>query len=488
MKRPRDRCGEALAVLAVDSAPVVTNDLSTFLHPLTKEEFLSTHYRTRAVAIKTQPKKLEARLERVKDLLYQFHPLEMLRNSNSEQINVWMKTGDNTLKSLKVGAEDAKVCYEAGHSLYFRANEELEAEMIGPYSEQLGHGGFAAEFRDHLRRGEIETFATHIGHTTNWHWDFQENFTIQLRGAKRWTFKKGPVPHPHRAAATHFPDTHVLHVQNAFHHYSALAASTICETPHDDDNDTESVVLQAGDVMYHPAGIWHKVETIADGPDAVNSLSINISLFPMTWGELMQETFQQLLLKESQWRERIIFSSPADARSQLEKRLTLLSSEVGQLTASAILPNALFGQSPRSFTIRPNGTVPGIAASTPFVYFRRNPLGVLCVTPSRLAIPLPVEEDDDDEDEDSAERNLEEPHDCTRFDYHSNFAADEVNVAGAPAVHCVFFVQKELVGKFSELALLSPSRAVKAASLVGNGLLPNDCLVVLLHVGFLIAA
>lgn len=495
-KRPRERTGEALAVLAVDSAPAITNDLRSFLHPLSIDDFTTNHYRQRALAIKVHPKHRDSRLARLRELLHNFNPLEMLRSSSSEAINVWMRAGGE-LKSIKVaGAEDAKACYDAGHSLYFRANEDLEAEMLGAYCEQLGHGGFAAEFRDHHRRGEIETFATHIGHTTEWHWDFQENFTVQLRGAKRWTFKRGPVAHPHRAAATHFADARVLHTQNALHLYGtdAPSAPVMCQAPTADDGDaaTESVVLQAGDVLYHPAGVWHKVETIADGPAATHSLSINMSLFPMTWGELLHETVQQLLVRQGQWRERIAFRSPQDARAQLDQRLGLLRAALGHVSAQAVLPDAVVRPAPHSiFTVRRAGCTPKVAVDAiglPALVIR-NPLGVMALTPDHLAVPVqtrvPVAESGDDDDEAPEEETVELPDDCVRFDYHANFAADEAHTAGSPAVHAVFLVQKDLAVDFARLAQVHPTAAVKLKAALGPRL-PQDLAPLLIHLGCLV--
>lgn len=42
------------------------------------------------------------------------------------------------------------------------------------------------------------------GHVTEWHQDFQENFTIQLKGAKRWYLLPAEVKEPVRGIAPHF--------------------------------------------------------------------------------------------------------------------------------------------------------------------------------------------------------------------------------------------------------------------------------------------
>lgn len=41
---------------------------------------------------------------------------------------------------------------------------------------------FGAFYNDGADRGEIEVFLSRSGHTTDWHFDFMENFTMQLKG------------------------------------------------------------------------------------------------------------------------------------------------------------------------------------------------------------------------------------------------------------------------------------------------------------------
>ena len=54
----------------------------------------------------------------------------------------------------------------------------------------------------------------------------------------------------------------------------------------------QTVSVEAGDVLYHPAGCWHQVECSED------SLSINISLFPLTWADLVTCALQHRLWRQ----------------------------------------------------------------------------------------------------------------------------------------------------------------------------------------------
>lgn len=490
-KRPRERSSDLLDVKILDSGAVgpITNDLATFLAPLNLKEFLTEYYRKKALVVKIHPKFREARLEHIKEMMDDFHPKQMLQHSNSERINVWMGAGD-TLHSVKVSAEEAMGCYSAGCGLYFRANEDLESEFVPAFSEALGHS-FASYFRDGQRRGEIETFATHVGHTTQWHSDFQENFTVQLRGTKRWYFYKSATTHPHRAYAPHFKNTSVLHMQLQ----TIRAGNTEFEgLPEDIDDQCESVVLQPGDVLYHPAGIFHKVETIAaTESDTTNSLSINISLFPQQWGHLLAESTHQLSLGLPALRERVRFDSLEDAHKQIAARLIELSRSIASLKPSMILPAAALSPvgvatvTAKGVT-REDGKVVKAADESKVVGpWRRNPVGVLSQTPGGLEVPLrqrPVKHnetessgDDDDEDDGS----VDVPDDYTRFDYHANYIAAESNSDMTPAVHCVLLVHNDVAAIVSRLASIAGGKDVPQPSKK----IPLGLVTLLLDIGFM---
>lgn len=67
----------------------------------------------------------------------------------------------------------------------------------------------------------------------------------------------------------------------------------------DDNGNTDYVILEPGDVLYHPAGIWHKVECIED------SIAINISLIGASYAEVFCSGLQQLLMQNPNWRQSV---------------------------------------------------------------------------------------------------------------------------------------------------------------------------------------
>jgi hypothetical protein len=153
-------------------------------------------------------------------------------------------------------------------------------------------------------------------HATGWHTDFQENFTIQLSGIKCWTVRRGRIQHPLRGTTPHFVrDVGVVEDQLKAarllcHPSSSSSTSSSCYTKNSSEYGFEynnsnaygpeqTVTLYPGDVLYFPAGMWHKVETLEDG------ISLNVSLMGTTYAKLVCDSLHHLLLSsgDNGWRE-----------------------------------------------------------------------------------------------------------------------------------------------------------------------------------------
>ena len=62
------------------------------------------------------------------------------------------------------------------------------------------------------------------------------------------------------------------------------------------DHEHQSVTLRPGDVLYHPAGAWHRVECEGTG------LSLNISLVLSSRADLVADALRQILWRDAAWR------------------------------------------------------------------------------------------------------------------------------------------------------------------------------------------
>jgi hypothetical protein len=247
------------------------------------------------------------------------------------------------IQSIEVGdPATALALHGAGHATYCRAPPSVERWLVSNLlaSTGLGCGQYdpSGESSTCLGRGEVEVFLGTPGHFTNWHWDFQENFTVQLSGVKRWTLRRGPVPHPLRGCTPHYRSPEAVEPQ--------LKAARLVDPdfefghPAGGDDDPEQVVtMHPGDVLYFPAGMWHRVEVIEPGA------SLNVSLMASNYAAVTCHALQHLLLQRTEWRECVANNSHVDAVAHLRGLLRELPSIIEDFErkggADAILPPAV---------------------------------------------------------------------------------------------------------------------------------------------------
>ena len=235
------------------------------------------------------------RCEWLREQLFDFDILPLLENTASEEIHVWLKAeidahaDAGALSSIKVtDAKMAHQLYRAGHSLYCRAPHFLE-EMIVPKmlkDLQWGVATWANANSDRNVRGNRDVLFMK-GHTTEWHTDFQENFTIQLTGVKKWRFRGSDMKNPLRGCTPNFLNQgrDVVETQ--------LKAAQLCTNNVGKGEEEMDVILRPGDVLYHPAGVYHRVECLED------SVAINVSMYASSYADLVASAIQQLLSRHA---------------------------------------------------------------------------------------------------------------------------------------------------------------------------------------------
>ena len=174
-------------------------------------------------------------------------------------------------------------------------------------SQQLGLS-FGALYADGAPRSEVETFASRAGHVTHWHFDYMENFTLQLRGTKRWRLKRSSVGVPVRGCTPQWgaasAAVRTAAEQQAKLHAQHASGGTFEAAPPDAFfADADEVVVRPGSVLYVPAGTWHRVECDED------SLSINVSLMGTTWADHVADALRQRLLTHAAARAPVCMAS-----------------------------------------------------------------------------------------------------------------------------------------------------------------------------------
>ncbi|CAE7657124.1 ABHD11 [Symbiodinium pilosum] len=257
------------------------------------------------------------------------------------------------LRSVGVDAAAALGLRAANAALYFRASEELETRELGrllfgvydvaakvlqqwapvAQREALGIFWLAGSAAAWVRAQPGCTQAE-----PGWHTDFQHNFTFQLKGAKRWRFKAGPVKNNVRALTPHFQTRSNFEQQMKLHLLSD-PTSTDYQPPDEFFADAEEVVLHEGAVLYHPAGIWHHVECLGD-----ESISINVSLSCATWADLVGDAVRQLCWGSASLRQPLVgldSGEPSTMRNLVNQRLKEAKRYFNALTAEDLLPTAM---------------------------------------------------------------------------------------------------------------------------------------------------
>lgn len=345
--------------------------LETWVYPLGAADFLDTIYRKRALVIHGGG--MGRLLGMVEEHFQGLHLERMIEETASENVSCWMKPNDDgAIHSIDVESPaHALICHKAGASLYFRSSEQAEDVLVRAMSRDAQMNASAYYSSDGAVRGEIEVFASRKGHVTEWHFDFMENWTAQVRGTKTWQLKRGGVTHPLRGATPHYSSTDVIEQQTKVHRMQTSDFRFKPPAAYFEDCDT--VTLRPGDLFYFPAGCWHRVVAQED------SISVNISLVGQTWADLASDMVRHLLWRHDDWRSIVRIKSGADGRDAVAGMLSDLQRMLGAVTPGHVLPDsALLPRTP-VLRVDPVGTVvhPLRPPLQPKDILRVNPIAVI---------------------------------------------------------------------------------------------------------------
>ena len=263
------------------------------------ETFRRLHFQRRPVVFRGDASRLPQLEEAMGGLDLDF----LLEQSASESVQVWLREGGATasekLDSIQVDGKQAAKLFRAGHSLYCRAPTHIEELFVPRMLHSLGYGPRPLS-SDRYSRGEVEMFYSRHGHVTDFHADFQENLTIQLSGTKQWIFGTSPLDHPLRGFTPHFDNSQDPSLSEQQLKLAKLYSPDfeVDQVPSSESNKDglSEIVLHPGDVLYHPAGVWHRVICNED------SVSINVSLTVSSYADLVCCGLLQLLSKHKDFR------------------------------------------------------------------------------------------------------------------------------------------------------------------------------------------
>ncbi len=319
--------------------------LDLLVFPVPRERFFAEFWEQRALVVRSGGK---PRLDNgiMEDYLLGLDCEQLVHASPSEQIHVWLASRDGLpSQSFRAEADVALQIYRTGAcSLYFRAPQSLIDSLITGLAFALGahFGGWAA---DGSLQGEIETFVSRPGNVTQFHLDFQENFTFQLSGSKKWTLRRSGLTAPLRGVTPHFSNMSQK-VQDQQLCAARMDAGTqqwsFVECMEAEEETT--VTLNAGDVFYHPSGLLHRVECVGDQ----ESVSINCSLDFVRYSDYLADAANAAARREASLRRHPVQGYNRDV---LAEKLRIFQEAVAGLTVDMVFPPGLWRRLPNPDTV-----------------------------------------------------------------------------------------------------------------------------------------
>eukprot|EP00761_Pharyngomonas_kirbyi_P011226 gb/GECH01011251.1/.p1 GENE.gb/GECH01011251.1/~~gb/GECH01011251.1/.p1 ORF type:complete len:972 (+),score=284.83 gb/GECH01011251.1/:1-2916(+) len=362
------------------------NLLESLLWPISPSDFMKEIFRKKVYVAKNAPVSRFARV--INEHLFQLDIESLVENTASENVHVWMKPKDDHessgIESFPApDTNSAMVCKNSGASLYFRSPQEMADIFVAKIINELGIN-FGGRFPTGENKGEIEVFVSSAGHFTSCHFDYMENFTLQLQGSKKWKFKPSNIKHPIRGCTPHYSNRTNVEQQFKVHRLHNQDFSYLPPENYQIRDDVVEVTLTPGTFMYFPAGFWHSVECTED------SVSINLSLVGTTWADLLADSMRQCLWKTEEGRSMICMNDAQDGQRQVEKALQVLRKSANSLQPQSILPHNLY--IPRDLVVDLDNSSDAKTTVNQDSKFYLNPLCVLIPRQEVGSIPGVVEE------------------------------------------------------------------------------------------------
>jgi ribosomal protein L16 Arg81 hydroxylase len=269
-------------------------DMRRLLSSVGAERFFAEHWQTRMALLPLA----EDDLAFIRNTVGPLDPAR-LAGAAREGAQAWLANDFVAHSIFPINPQNAAQFQDIGATLYF-VNVPVPA-----LTEAL------ADFLGAPRRKVLASlFFTPAGGGAVPHFDKNENFTIQLTGAKRWQVGETPMV----ACA---PESYTLGSSVILPALAPLLAEA--QRPPE-----RTVDLKPGTLLYVPRGTVH--HTGAGEP----SWSLNLSYCPATWLELLQAGLQARLAASPRWRG-IITGVGGDPAARDANRLPELLAELRAL-------------------------------------------------------------------------------------------------------------------------------------------------------------
>jgi 50S ribosomal protein L16 3-hydroxylase len=317
--------------------------LLSLIDPIAPEQFISEYWCVRPLKLQKPVSSLQGFFKSLLDMKIK----DMLRYAEDPVIVMHMTT-DGRYRGSTVTRSQAFHFLESGMALYFNLSSFFE-------NTREWTNSLASDLGQLQSRCKASLFITPANWTTEQHFDPNENFTIQLRGHKRWNIAPNQSV---RHAVDRFTcsDAAIPPRMSTYYFYKKLAPP----------NNSCGEEMGPGSMLYLPRGHWHSVESLTE------SVSLNFCVVPETWASFLTPVLERLLITSPELREVITGAvGPAPLRKaafkQLRDILPLISRLIAHLRPEQIFPEI--------------ADPPGPLSLTPDTPIRRNRLATLVCDP-----------------------------------------------------------------------------------------------------------
>ena len=301
--------------------------LSHLLAPLDVPTFLERHWSSHALSLSGRP-------DRLAHLEFDFD--ELVRHVRSRPRATILKAQffdpRRQHREMEVSAGQMRSCFDAGMTICFGFVETL-------FPGLAAQARTLAESISFLGRAGFNCYWSPPGTGFGLHYDDHDVFILQVAGAKRWFHSRTP--------ATPSPPGNLVYSPEAV----AELRGRGVRVSDPSEQDLVSTLLQRGDLLYLPAGTWHK--TTAEGCE---SIALTLQLVSGRPVDVIERRLHTLLVNDVAWRRALPIADPADSdgvravEEAIVERLAALKSLVSALTSSDLV-NAVGGLMPKSDTV-----------------------------------------------------------------------------------------------------------------------------------------
>jgi hypothetical protein len=283
------------AITSNDIAQLTTSgaELRALLHPITPESFVHEYWGKQPLVVKGTPEKYAGLFDAEAFSRAITPPGPFPENFLRASFDRKTATGTSAeskmadeLRSTAFGAsvDQAIPLFDAGATLCV-SQIETRVPRLATFSaavkRQLGYTG----------KVSFNAYLSPAGGGYNWHFDSRIASTLQIEGSKRWRYSLQPaIAWPRGNGSLRGDGT----PQYADPGVNAQQWERLAPL---DESAIAEVLLEPGDLLVLPAGVWHEACGGGGG-----SLALNLTFTPISYTLLVRNLLDGILTSEAAWR------------------------------------------------------------------------------------------------------------------------------------------------------------------------------------------